>query len=301
MQNSQDFQIHENCDYIVTVASWEERFLLGTKRLLENCKAKTLLMSYCEEYEKLSAPNRERVKDFCLANNVTVFENPLSFNKPKDSWLSIKDLLNNIQSQNTIVDITTMPRETIWATLLFLRTKNCKIHYIYNEPHSYNKQWLSREPDKPRIVFKLGGVYKFGERTKLVIISGYDIDRISHLISFYEPDFTLLGLQLGNQFENEKNNIEKCIKEFGNKKDIRIFYLNAFDTNHGFDVLDQEIKDIASNNNIILSSLGPKLSAISLFNLHEKYPDTALSYAPSKKFNPEYSHGIGNFYIGTMI
>jgi len=49
-----------------------------------------------------------------------------------------------------------------------------------------------------------------------------------------------------------------------------------------------------------MASLGPKLSAVALYRLHKKYPQTGLVYAPAKEFNPQYSYGITESIIGEL-
>jgi len=291
-----------NIDYIVTVANWEERFQLGIKKLLEDRKPKGLLVNYCQEYANISEKNRTKTKRYCKKHNIKFFDNPLSFKEPVDSWNSIKFFLEShvLEGKNVIVDISTMPRETIWTTLLFLENLKCKVFYTYHQPKDYSGDWLTKEPGKPRIVFKLGGISKLGASTKLLILSGYDIDRINQLINFFEPELTLLGIQLGSQLKNEENNRNKCHEEFENKQHIELFNINSYSQDHGYDVMDKLIEKHIEKHNIILTSLGPRLSAIALYRLHKKYPGTALAYVPSHKFNQKYSSGLGKLFKGQL-
>ena len=49
-----------------------------------------------------------------------------------------------------------------------------------------------------------------------------------------------------------------------------------------------------------MSSLGPKPSAIALYRLKKKYPQTSLAYTPSNEFNRDYSYGIGEKCTGQL-
>ena len=51
---------------------------------------------------------------------------------------------------------------------------------------------------------------------------------------------------------------------------------------------------------MIMSSLGPKPSAVALYKVCRKIPQVALVYAPSKEFNKEYSYGIGRKIVGKL-
>ena len=288
--------------YVVSVASWEERFLEGSKKLLGSNKPDIFLMSYCTEYAELSKDNRNRIKVFCIKNNIKFVDTSLSFKDPVASWCSTKKLLlsNAIEGQEVTIDISTMPREIIWTTLSFLDALKCKISYIYYKPESYNDDWLSQEPDKPRIVFKLGGVSKLGASTVLTVLSGYDTERVNQLINFFEPELTFIGVQSGSQMKNEEKNVKKCEFEFGNLKDVKLFELDAYSLDHGYKAINKKILPYIADYNVVLSSLGPKLSAVALYRLHKTYPDIALAYAPSKKFNPEYSFGLGEPFAGDL-
>lgn len=288
--------------YVVSVASWEERFLKGSKKLLGANKPDIFLMSYCAEYAELSKNNRENIKDYCTKNNIKFISTPLSFKDPVASWMSTKELLfsNALEGQEVTIDISTMPRETIWTTLSFLEALKCKISYIYYKPKSYNDDWLSQEPDKPRIVFKLGGISRLGASTVLMILSGYDIERVNQLINYFDPEITFVGIQSGSQMKNEEKNIKICESEFRNIKNVKLFELDAYSSDHGYEKIDEVISPYVSSCNIVLSSLGPKLSAVALYKLHKTYPDIALAYAPSKRFNQEYSFGLGDSFVGDL-
>ncbi len=72
---------------------------------------------------------------------------------------------------------------------------------IYNEPEVYG-DWQSREPEKPRIVYKLAGLSKLGVPNRLLVTTGFDLERVRQLIAFYEPDKTALCVQTGAQQNN---------------------------------------------------------------------------------------------------
>lgn len=52
--------------------------------------------------------------------------------------------------------------------------------------------------------------------------------------------------------------------------------------------------------NFILTSLGPKLSAISAYQCYLEHPEIALSYLPCKEYNVDYCHGIGDRFSKTI-
>jgi hypothetical protein len=291
-----------NCKWLFTVASWEERFFLGCERLINSQPFSHFFVFYFSEYAEKTAKNRMDVQKLCNKKNVAYKEILLSFDDSVLSWKSIYDLINSMETRNTnvILDISTMPRETVWSTLDILDKCRAQTFYVYHSPCEYNKDWLSRDPGKPRLVYKLGGIARLGCDTKLVILTGYDVDRVSQLINFFEPSLVLLGVQTGEQFDNITMNVEKHKAEFGNKSEIELFDINSYSDDLGFSDIKKIVTPHTYNSNIIMSSLGPKMSSISLYKFHVHNEETALAYAPSNEFNPLYSHGIGKTISGKV-
>lgn len=287
-------------DLIITVASWEERFWLGFKRLTDESCPKNLLLYFYKEYASATKANRDRVEALSREKGIEVQARELSFQDPVRSWRTLFETITKWTTQKiqVTIDLATMPRETIWTILDLLDESEPIVRCVYHQPEAYSTEWLSRDPGKPRLVYKLAGEAKLGLHTTLLVLTGYDVDRVRQLITFFEPQCTLLGLQVGDQFDNQSLNVDRHKREFEGEQGIELFNVDAFSEDHGFNAIEKQLEPHLKNSNIVMSSLGPKLSAIALYHLHKKYPGTALAYAPSNEFNPEYSHGIGEMLNG---
>ena len=82
------------------------------------------------------------------------------------------------------------------------------------------------------------------------------------------------------------------------------FEIDAFEVGHGYSTLRQKLEEPAKEFNVVMTSLGPKLSAVALYRLARAHPEVALAYAPSKYYNIDYSHGLGegiNGYIDDIV
>ena len=292
-------------DSLITTASWEERFETGTEKVIQTYRPRQILMFYYSEYIEWTRSKQESLKALCDQSQVAFIPVEISFANPVESWNEISSQIGGFRgdSQNVLVDITTMPRETIWTIFFLLRTTAAKIQYIYHQPVEYNKDWLSRDPGRPRLVFKLSGVASLGKPTALVITTGFDPERTRQLMRFFEPRTVFLGIQTGDQFDNQSQNVEWHRKELQSEYqefNVEEFDVNAYAPDHGGDAVRQII---ASNNeeyNMIMSSLGPKLTSVSLFRVHEEFPETALAYTPSGDFNRNYSVGIKESISGDL-
>ncbi len=206
----------------------------------------------------------------------------------------------NVEGKDVLLNISTMPREAIWTSLWMLESLSAKIKYVYFKPGAYNDKWLTRDPGTPRLVLKLSGIAQPGRPTALVVITGYDTQRVEQLRSEYEPAITLLGTQVGPRMENLERNPALHRKQFNGAPSVELFDIDAFSSDHGFATLVRRVKPYLSRFNIVMTSVGPKLSAIALYRCHREYPQIGLTYTPSNEVNPEYSRGMGEAVFGDL-
>ena len=165
---------------LITVGSWEERFILGYERIIETQGITHVLLFSFKEYGQWNRANLDVAKQVKDYDHVV-----LSFGDPKDSWLKVAEALHAHREQDVIFDMTTTPRDIIWTVLNIFETATGEFTCIYNKPGEYGK-WLSRNPGRPRIVYKLGGELQLGCPTKLLVLPGYDAERVKQLINTFE-------------------------------------------------------------------------------------------------------------------
>lgn len=288
-------------DLLITVASWEDRFRLGLNRVIAEHGAAQVLMYYYAEYAERTAQNRDYARSVC-GDKVKLVEKMISFGDVLRTWKQVVSDVGDLNDKNILVDISTMPRDTILNILLLLDGRGNFISYVYHKPESYSSEWLSRDPGRPRLLFKQSGVTKLGSKTILLVITGFDAERTEQLITRFEPKQTILGIQAGDQFENNRLNLGKHrgVPSFGSNP-VKFFELDAYSEDHGLEAILSEIKPlVTSDYNIILSSLGPKPSAIALYRARRRFPEIALAYTPSNDFNQDYSKGIGLSLWGVL-
>jgi hypothetical protein len=290
-------------DLFITVASWEDRFYSGAEREFIASKPRSVLLYYSQEYLHWSRPNIQKFVSPCDKNRISVEQERFSLREPAKAWESLRARLMDptIARKRVTVDITTMPRDIIWFVFYFLRQANCSVQYIYHRPETYSLEWLSRDPDRPRLVYKMSGVARIGLSTTLVVMTGYDVRRTEQLIRFYEPKRTLLGIQQGEQHGNQAQNVQSHRELISEAEGISSFDVNAYEPDRGFSALSARLeKDDVRDTNFVMSSLGPKLSAVALFRYQEANPHVALSYAPSLEYNRHYSSGISQTLSGDL-
>lgn len=291
----------KNYDLLITFASWEDRFRLGFERNLDEAKFREVLVFYFGSYAPRTQDNRKMVDEVCKTKNVRCIPVELDIDKPADNWRTVLKNIDKFlaESKEILIDISTMPREIIWYVLWMLEQNNVIARYVYHSPREYGEDWLSRDPRAPRLVYKLSGIASPSAKTVLIVTAGYDLQRVKRLLNWYEPNKSMIGVQSESKFRrNDEAMAEYNILE--KEYDCEIFELNAFSEDFGMEVIREKLEGIDSSSNIIMGSLGPKLTAITLYKIQRQKQEIGLVYAPSNQFNENYSTGIGQCFEDTM-
>jgi hypothetical protein len=221
---------------------------------------------------------------------------------PAGNWNQIQKDVAEIANTHpgAHVDISTMPRELIWTLFWSLHAAKIPIVYSYHCPEAYHEEWQSRDPKRPRLVFKLSGIAQLDRRTSLIALTGYDSQRTAQLIRFYEPEMSFVGLQKGDVNKGNSKHMDEQRHLFSQDPSITQFDLDAFSEDFGEGEIYKHLHKIIGTHNVIVGCLGPKLSAVAVYRLHRKHPEIGITYAPSGEFNREYSTGIGQCFTGTV-
>lgn len=293
-------------DILVTVLSWEERYILGLEQNLKEYKPSQVIVFNYSAYSDWKKDNLKKTKELLGDSFIEV---PLDILDIITNWYMFKETFaKHCIAKNVLVDISTMTRESIWQSFFNCKKNGCDTKYIYYKPQGYSNDWISRDPGKPRFLYKMSGISKLGAPTLLMVTGGYDIQRLDSLIHNFEPIETILFFQSGNDYRNKENYKDSQFLLHSKYNIEQLFEYDAYDVNGSFNLVSNKLhqkdnknsKSNLENYNIILNSLGSKISAVTLFNIWLKFPQVALSYIPSKEYNREYSFGIGNYYTGQI-
>src|SRR5262249_23552135 len=118
-------------------------------------------------------------------------------------------------------------------------------------------------------------------------------ERTQQLINYFEPSLTLIGLQRNSVDSMNQIHMQLHKDRFINDNGVQFFETDAYSMDHGQSTIEAAVADLRMTHNVILKSLGPKLSAVALYRMHLADPSPSLAYAPSKEFSKDYSSGIG--------
>ena len=296
----------ESRSIFVGAISWEERSSLGVKRVSSGAGFANALFIRFEEWSDWTVQALEDVSNLCDNRNITHEEIVLSYRHPERTWQALRDVLwREVRADDdVVVDISTMPRETIWTVFFFLQAIKANVRYVYHKPNHYSREWLSRDPERPRFVFQMSGEARLGLETVLLVATGFDAARTEQLIRTFEPSKTILALQSGDQFNNVSQNVNSHYALVGgpaaSATGVQSFDVDAYSPDHGQSVIEEHMATYIQSANVLCASLGPKLSAVALYKLNRRYPQAALVYAPSGEYHREYSGGIGESLWGRL-
>ena len=295
----------KNSNLLIAFASWEDRFRIGFDRNLEKVGVGKALVFYFGSYADRTQANRQVVDKICKKKNIEYIPVQLDIDKPADNWRTVMESIDKIliESRKVLIDISTMPREIIWYVLWMIEQNNVIALYVYHSPRKYGDDWLSRDPRAPRLVYKLSGIAKPSAKTALLVTVGFDPPRAERLIRRYEPAKLIIGVQSSSRFPRNDEMMEvyhETINKYDKEYDCKIFELDAFVEDRGMAAIQEVLEPLGSSYNIIMGSLGPKLTAITLYQLQRQREEIGLVYAPSNQFNQDYSSGIGDCFEGTV-
>lgn len=280
--------------------SWEDRSLLGFKQDCEDVKINKVIALRKEHpiNESEISVCIDKITNICTQQSIA-YEEVLWKDNPFENSEQLISLLNELKTNDIVhIDITTMPRDIIWTLLFFLNQHSNHVLIRYYKPESYHDTWLSKEPLSPRLLLKHSGIIELWKPLCVVIITGFDEERTRQIVSKFEPQKVVLCIQKGEQFNNTNRNISSCheliCKNVG-VSDISFVEIDSYGADFGEKTIDDVISSL-SNFNIIISSFGPKPSAIGVYMAYQKHQEVALCYVPCKEYNKDYCKGIGPLY-----
>lgn len=280
---------------LYTVLGWEERFLLSTNHILEHYNIDNVYLICFTDYAHMNnmGENRKAIKELLIEKNINLNVIELEYGDSISNWKKLEDFFNKVENKEVIMNITTFPRETIWTFLFFLRLNTPSLTYVYYKPESYDKGegGLTKNHKSPRLLFKHSGVFDMDKKLALFIITGFDHNRTDLLIEHYEPTKVVYLSQKGEQFENMKRNCGIFPKTAYENVIIENISFDSYDIDESYKTMVELIKS-NSDYNIIITSQGPKTSAISTYLAYLNYRNVALAYVPAREFSGEYSFGI---------
>lgn len=281
-------------DFLVGMAGWEDRYVLGMQHNLQflSDEAKVSCF-YTTKYQNRTSANRLRVEEILSKNDVPYNFFEIEEEGTSSAFLKMRENVERLgisEGARVLLDISTMNRENIWYSLYILALKSADVHFVYYPSERFGEGALTLDPSRPRFLFKMSGQPALGKSTGVLVLTGYDSERTKHFIRHFDPAEVSLGVQTGNQLGNAERNISE--HEDVNFSDCDIFEVDAFDLSSTKYKIVEKALELSGCNNVVVTSLGPKVSSVSCFEVWSMFQNISLAYIPVDDVSESYSSGI---------
>jgi hypothetical protein len=276
---------------LIAPAGWEERYSDGLIIDIDEFQPNKILIIFSEKYAERTEPARKKIQEKALLSSAKYLEYQFDYVDEVNLYNSVVDLLTQHISECDEIrfNSTTTPRNLIWYILHYLADKKINTQFSYFRPEKYSEEYLSRDAKEPKFVLKCSGIVYPDLPTCILVVSGYDEERLFQLKQKYEPKKMLIGRQTGEQYDNKERNYFNKHEQI----DIEYFDFDFYDTsNESVILLSEKLNSFEDEYNIVAASLGPKPSALLLFKLIQIKPDIGLLYIPAGDYSQNYSIGI---------
>ena len=314
-------------DVFITSISFEERCQAVTTYIKSNYKAKLGIVIYNQELimEESTSCNENMCIDVCktsIVNSIQsvkehlglvvekVVEEKSSYLDTRTQVLVMKDISKQISEMidkekdiRISIDITTFNRDQLITLLYYLKSNFASLYIrtIYVSPQNHGS-WLTKGYKTIRNVIGFPGSHKSSLPTLLVVLSGFEPERIERLIDEHEPTKVLLGIgdpPTKVDFLSRNISLQKFILD---KQSVDGFKFSANAINECKNTLEKMFEQYCGNYNIILAPMSTKLSTVAAFLAIESYPEIQITYCVPSEYNyKSYSDGMEDIFIDLLI
>lgn len=271
---------------------------------------KSAIMFYQQENYSASMKNRDAVKEHL--SNLYVVEFPK--NKPFDTFeIFIENIERCVQQTyvkeklNVVVDITAFTRETLLILLRVLTMpyiiEHTNIKLIYMPAQSYQEDWMTKGVREIRPILGFSGLLSPSKPSLLVMLTGFEDERMRTVIDIFEPSHILLGKPCKESSVNEElfSISERKYNELKSEYEHLIiddgFTFSCKEIQKTKDVILNIYNKYSDNYNVIIAPLNNKISTlgVAFAALHED--GIQICYPSANQYNIDnYSTPSDFFY-----
>jgi len=296
-------------DLFLVCAGYEERSFAAARSFSPDYRAKVGIIYKNEElFDNHQSRNAE--------HSLTILSDTLKrhcdqVSEISGSWVDAKKQLLALRSsliqrseigtkRKTItVDTTTFNRESLLVALSILRNTSVKpnLRVVYVSPKQHG-DWLSRGFREVRNVMGFAGMHNPSRKSVLMILSGFEPERVLNIIDKHEPYKVLLGIgdpPTKPEFL-DRNLIEQ--KLVFSRQQVEEFRFPVVDFKFCQKILREALSSYINEYNIVIAPMSTKLSTIAAYLLVESQPEIQITCGVPGEYNTEnYSSGISAMYM----
>jgi hypothetical protein len=227
-------------------------------------------------------------------------------------------MLRGIQARCTgggkrwLIDITTFTHEgllILFKVLVETLRRDDRAEFIYAHAREYSvgdppeRKWLSKGIQEVRSVLGFPGELLPSRRTHLVVLAGFEAERVLALIQEYEPSRITIGCgdpsEEGTRSHQQTN--EAVVRRLQNwVGDIRVFTFPCYDADGTCVAVKSEVERTQGFNTII-APMNTKISTLGAALCAMDNPTVQLSYGQANLYNYKaYSEPGDEFYYFSL-
>jgi hypothetical protein len=316
MTNSIDFSINEltervdfNIDLLICSSSFETRCITIPRQLKEFNIGQIVICHYEENYSIANDNLDVLLAFFPSAEKLTFHKNNPLFNldilvTQINSYKKKRKKLNSKSSINILIDITTFTHEMILILVYlfktYLKSPEYTLKLAYTPAAEYStdfkneeEKWLSKGVGEIRTVLGYPGELIPSKKNLLIILVGYEEERIKSMVDLFEPAKVLLGHAskegaisqdlLGKNVITYQSLMRSIVNSLG--IDVETFEFTCKQPSEVLDIFDTIISSYAEMYNLIVCCLNNKISTIGCALAGIKYPQIQICYPTAKQYN----------------
>lgn len=244
-----------------------------------------------------------------LNNNEEVGFSLKRSDKIADLIFELVKELKTLNVKNIVVDISTFTHEVLLILLKALyvsKNEFEKILFLYNGAERYS-EWLSKGCKDIRNVIGYPGYWNPAYKYHLIVLSGFEQERITGLVEILEPDSLSLGVCNDSTNDNHNDAILQYRKRFEewaqNLQVLKKYERFDFSCINIEDTIKNIEKIIDSDNemNYILAPLNTKLSTVAAGIVGLRNENIQLCYPIPEAYNIEYALPSENVTIVNLF
>jgi len=294
-------------DLFFVCASFEQRTTSAAKCLAEDYRAKKAFVYYNEEFisNRETARNLQKLCTVLRPKCDVTDEVAGSLIDPKKQFMALRKAILSLDLDSVkavTVDVTTFNREALLVLMALLRNncKSARIRVLYVSPTKHG-EWLSRGFREVRNIIGFPGIQRGSRSTMLVVLSGFEPDRIRKLIEEHEPKTVLLGFgdpPTERQFLDRNIEEQKTVLARQNVERFN-FPANGIEKCHR--ILTELLSKYLFEYNIILAPMSTKLSTLGGYLTVEAMQEIQMTYCVPSQYNVKnYSKGESHLFMEEM-
>lgn len=303
---------HLKKDYsLICFASFEDRCLTIPKAV-QKCKIHDVIV-LLNVGESAIVKNKENAD--CIKS---LYENASIIEIDMDDSLYTAEILRNVVkdisrngTNHLLVDISTFTHETLLILLRII--SECKhiktTTFLYNGAVEYStgdskeQVWLSKGCKDVRNVIGFPGLIRPSCKTHVVVLSGFEIERLTGLVEMLEPDKLSIGEGEDPTHGNHEEHMNYFIRKIDNWKkmfssdSVNMFKFSCSDIEKTIEQLNRIVED-NKDNNIIIIPLNTKLSTLATGVVALNNNRIQICYSIPEMYNTDkYSKPSNNITI----